>query len=183
MSLVALPSATAAELLALPDAEQWELIDGQFVERPMGALAVWVAGQIFGALFAYAKAHGGWVFGDGAGYRCYVDDPERVRRPDASFIRADRLSTIPSGFLTLPPDLAVEVISPTDLYYEVEAKVAEYLAAGVRMVWLVNPDNQSVRVFQPGLSTTQLEVNDMLHGGDVLPGFACRLSDVFPVDS
>jgi Uma2 family endonuclease len=171
---------TADELLLMPDGERYELVDGQLVERDMGALSGWVGNTVATELNLYARQHGGWAFGDGVGYRCYADDPERVRKPDASFVRADRLPSPPEGYNTIAPDLAVEVVSPNDIYYEVESKVDEYLAAGVRLVWVVNPVNKTVRVFQPGRIVCEFGPDDELTGGDVMPGFTCRVRSLFP---
>ncbi len=182
MSTVAQPTITADELLRMPDGDRFELVDGELVEREMGSVASWVSGQTFFRLNLLATNSGGWAFPDGTAYRCYDDDPERVRKPDASFIRAGRLpgDEIPEGYITVVPDLAVEVISPTDTYRDVEAKVAEYLDAGVPLVWLINPDNRSVRVFRAGQPVVQLRADDELTGDDVLPGFRCPVAELFP---
>ena len=181
MSTVADMTVTADELLQMADGDRFELVNGELVEKDMGALSGWVGGEAFGHLRDYAKGSGGWAFSDGTGYRCY-DDPDKVRKPDASFIRAGRLvnDEIPVGFITIAPDLAVEVVSPTDKYYEVEAKVEEYLEAGVLLVWVLNPANRSVRVFRQGCEPIQLGPNQKLTGGDVLSGFVCLVSELFP---
>ena len=171
---------TADDLLHMPDGERYELVDGELVERVCGALSGWIAGHVAAELGRFAHQHGGWAFGWGVGYCCFVDDPERVRRPDASFVRADRLPIPPQGFITIAPDLAVEVVSPNDMYYEVELKVDEYLAAGVRMVWVINPANQSVRVFHPKRIVEEIGTDGELTGGDVMPGFTCGVRLLFP---
>ena len=86
-----------------------------------------------------------------------------------------------AGYITIAPDLAVEVVSPNDIYYEVEAKVDEYLSAGVRLVWVVNPVNKSVRVFQPGRIVDEFGPDGELTGGGVIPGFTCSVRSLFPV--
>ena len=185
MSTVAQPAITADELLHMPDGERFELVDGELVEREMGSLAGWISNRLGAFLERYAERHGGIAFGEGAWYRCYDDDPERVRKPDASYIHAGRLpgDEIPGGYITIPPDVAVEVISPNDVYYDVEAKVEEYLDAGVPLVWLINPDNRSVRVFRAGKPVVQLRVHDELTGDDILPGFQCSVAELFPPQS
>ena len=171
---------TADSLLLMPDGERYELVDGQLVERDMGALSGWVGGEVFGRIREFACQHGGWAFGDGVGYRCYRDDPDRVRKPDASFVQAGRMETLPEGWVTIPPDLVVEVISPNDVYYEVEAKIDEYLSAGVRLIWVVNPANQTVREIRPGRQIHEFRTEDELTGGEVLPGFSCLVRSLFP---
>ncbi len=182
MSTVAQPTITADELLRMPDGDRFELVDGELVERKMGSLAGWISNRIGSRFEHFAEEHGGVAFGEGGWFRCFHDDSERVRRPDAAFIRPGRLpgDAIPSGYITVPPDVAVEVISPTDVYYEVEAKVEEYLDAGVPLVWLINPDNRSVRVFRAGQPVVQLRATDELTGEDVLPGFRCPVAELFP---
>ena len=181
MSTVADLAVTADELLQMPDGDRFELVNAELVEKDMGALSGWVGGEAFGHLRDYARQSGGWAFSDGTGYRCY-DDPDKVRKPDASFIRAGRLENneIPLGFITIAPDLAVEVVSPNDKYYEVESKVEEYLDSGVALVWVLNPDNRSVRVFHQGCEPIQLGAHQQLTGGDVLPGFSCQVAELFP---
>lgn len=173
----------AEDLLHMPDGDRYELVDGEFVEVEMGSKSSWVALEIAARLREFAKAKGGWAFGESTGYRCFAWDKERVRRPDASYVVMGRISPqeFPDPFITIAPDLAVEVISPNDIYYDVEAKAEEYLDAGVRIVWVVNPYNRTVRIFtQANRLSTQLGPNDELTGGDVLPGFTCRVADLFP---
>ena len=179
MSAIAEKSYTADELLSLPDGDRFELVDGQLLERSLGTIASWVGGEVYARLRDVARSTGGWAFADGTGYRCF-DEDDRVRKPDASFIRPGRLPQLPEGFTTSPPDVAVEVISPSDVLYEVEAKVDEYLDAGVKLVWLINPSNRSVRVFQPNQRPIQLGPADDLTGSDVLPDFRCSVAELFP---
>ena len=185
MSTVLEALITPEELLTMPNGDHLELVNGELREKDRGALSGWVGGEVAGQLREYSKKHGGWAFGDGVSYRCYDDDPNRVRIPDASYIRAGRFEDdeIPIGYVLIPPDLAVEVVSPNDTYYEVEEKVDEYLAAGVQMVWVVTPGSRSVRVFQQNSESVQLGLNQELTGGDVLPGFSCRVADLFPASA
>lgn len=185
MSTVAQSTITADELLRMPDGDRFELVDGELVEREMGSLSSWVSGRVSSRLDQHAERVGGWAFPDGTAYRCYDDDPDRVRKPDASYIRPGRLpgDEIPEGFITIPPDLAVEVISPNATYRDVEAKVAEYLDAGVPLVWLINPDNRSVRVFRGNHPSIQLRAGDELSDEEVLPGFRCSVAELFPPQS
>ncbi len=168
------------ELLERPDRDHFEVVEGQLVECSMGSEAGWVANRFGSKLDQYAEAHGGWVFSESAGYRCFADDPERLRRPDISFVRADRLREPPRGFIDIPPDIAIEVVSPTDRYSEVEMKVAEYLDAGVKMVWLADPAVRRVRVFRPDQSTIELTARETLCGYDIAPGFECLVGSFFP---
>ena len=140
---------TPEALLTMPDAVKYELIDGKLVERNMGMESSEIALRIAVLIAMFLRARQiGHLFGADASYRCFVDSPTKVRKPDVSFIRSGRLpgEKAPTGHCSIAPDLAVEVISPGDLVYEVEEKVAEYLGAGVALVWVVHPPTRTVRI-------------------------------------
>lgn len=110
-----------------------------------------------------------------------TQNPDTVRAPDIAFVCKER---IPSegkqkGFWVLAPDLVVEVISPFDRVSDVQKKVAEYLMAGVRLVWLVDPQIKTVTVYESLSQALLLSENDTLDGDDVLPGFSLPLSKLF----
>jgi Uma2 family endonuclease len=171
---------TPDELHALSDGANYELVRGELVVRKTGAESSWVGGQLHLLLANHCKATGaGWVLPSDAGYQCFTDDPARVRKPDVSFVRFDRLPGLPEGHLRLAPDLAAEVVSSAESYCEVEDKVDEYLAAGVRLVWVVNPPNRSIRVHRPDGTVTDLRQADDLTGENVLPGFRCAVAELF----
>src|SRR5262249_36783129 len=144
---------TPEDLSKMPDGELYELVDGNLVERKMSMLSSYVAGEIYDRLKQFSKAHQpGWVFPEGTSYQCFPSEPERVRRLDASFIRRERLSPerlMQEGHAKIAPDLAVEVVPPNDLAYEVDEKVDDYLDAGIPLVWVVNPRSRTVRVHWP----------------------------------
>jgi len=98
-----------------------------------------------------------------------------------AFVRQERIPPEgePEGYWELSPDLAVEVVSPTDSAAHIQAKVQEYLEAGTRLVWVVYPRTQTVVVYRPSGEALVLGEEDMLTGEDVLPGFACRVGDIF----
>ena len=175
---------TPDDLLTMPGGERYELVDGQLVEKAMGAESEWIGDELRYALKAFIKAkRNGLSFGPETGYQCFRNAPAKVRKPDASFIAADRLpgNRIPKGHIRIVPDLAVEVISPNDSYYVVDAKVHEYLEAGVRLIWVINPDLRSIKVFEASVGFTQeLTDGDELAGGEVLPGFSCPVASLFP---
>jgi Uma2 family endonuclease len=102
-----------------------------------------------------------------------------VRAADMVFIAAGRLAGVErEGFLPIAPDLAVEIVSPGDRWSEILTKVHEYLDAGVRLVWIVDPRTQTVHVYQPG-QVEQLSAEDTLDGGDVLPGLTLPVREIF----
>jgi Uma2 family endonuclease len=162
--------------------ENFEFVDGELVERDMSLLSVSTGGELYHRLHRFAVEHKlGRAFTDGLGYRCFADDPRKVRRPDVSFIKQSRLTrtVVTSNEVTIPPDLVAEVVSPNDLFYEIEARVKEYLVAGVRLIWVINPDSGIVQVYRADGSWTRLTPEDDLSGEDVVEGFSCRIADLF----
>ncbi len=163
-----------------------EFIDGTFVEKEMGWEAEWIANRLVWLLMSYCEPRMlGWVNGSNATYQCFEavfpDAPQHSRKPDVSFIRRHRMTrqTLPLANCRLAPDLAVEVISPNDLYGEIDEKVDEYLQAGVRLVWVVNPQTRVVHVRRADGSVSMLRGKQMLSGEDIVPGFECSLTDIF----
>lgn len=174
---------TPDEVLALPDAKTFELIDGELVEKqPMGAEAAWCATRLARLLDAHCDVHKlGWVMGE-APFTCFPDDPNMMRRPDVAFVRRGRLpgERPPKGAVCVAPDLAVEVVSPSNLQSEVDRKVHEYLQAGVRRVWIVNPDVRIVRIHRPDGTGLDLREDGELSGEDAVPDFRCPVRSLFP---
>ena len=175
---------TPEDLLAMPDGSQYELVNGRLVERHMGILSGWVGGRLLHRIATYCDERpAGWVFpaGDG-GYQGFPDSARTVRKPDVSFVSFGRFpnETPPQGYAHLAPDLAAEVVSPNDLYEEVDEKIEEYIRAGVRFIWVISPRNHTVRVYRADGSSGSLRENDELDGEDVLPGFRCPVRDLFP---
>jgi Uma2 family endonuclease len=160
----------------------YELIDGQPVEKQMGAEAAWVAGRLNRRLDEYSERTGaGWAFASDLGYRCFAGRPKLVRKPDVSFVRRDRLpGGLPKGDLRIPPDLAVEVVSPNETVYELDEKVEEYLSVGTPRVWVVNPQARTVIVHRPDGTLTKHRDGDTLADEEVLPGFGCTVRDFLP---
>ena len=191
MSTITAKSATAApvrrftpeDLLTLPDSVSYELFDGRLVERGLGTVSSWVGGKLHRLLGDYVEAKTlGWVFPADASYQCFPDEPERVRKPDVSFIRFGRLpgEKLPEGHARIAPDFAVEVVSPNDLASELDRKVKEYLGAGVRLVWVIYPDTRSARIHRANGSIAEARENDELSGEDVVPGFRCTVRELLP---
>jgi Uma2 family endonuclease len=175
---------TPDELLAMPDGRRYELVDGIPVERTMSLLAARVEMTLGRILDAYCVENNlGWVVSPSCGYQCFPWKPRLVRRPDISFIAAARLplrAQWSEGYVTIPPDLAVEVTSPSDGVYELEEKVDEYLRAGVRLIWVVHPEVRAILVVHGDGSAFRLRADGELSGEDVVPGFRCPVASLFP---
>ena len=128
-----------------------------------------------------------WVaLGDGVGYslgeHSEYEYEYEYRKPDASVVLMSRL---PAGWLSAPvfqfaPDLAVEVVSPTDSQWQVERKVEEYLAAGSRLVWVARPAMRRISAYLPDGTEKSFGPNDQIDAAPVLPGLRFRVGDVFP---
>ena len=178
--MVATRQVTVQEFAALPLDGVWELIEGEPVElMASGGRSGWIALRIGSRLEQFVSARDlGWVFSAETGFILFPDR-ETVRSPDAAVVMRGRLEVPPETFVPMAPDLAVEVLSPSDRMSEALAKVAMYLEAGVRLVWLVDPGSHSVAVFRPDAAPATLDADGILDGGDVLPGFALPLSEVF----
>jgi Uma2 family endonuclease len=173
---VAQPDQGAVDLAEVP--KGYELVDGHLVELNVGAKSGWVGGRLFALLLAHSDKHGlGHVFPGETAYRCFPNR-KTVRKPDASFIRRGRLKDeeIPDGEIKIHPDLAVESVSPNDLVYELDDKVEEYLAVGVRLVWVINPRTRIVIVHRADGSLVKLREGQDLDGEDVVVGFRCPLA-------
>lgn len=182
MNTLVKSTCTPEALLAMPDGDAYELVDGELVEWHMGCRSSRIGGRLFRLLDVYCDQERlGWVLPSDAGYQCFPDDPQKVRKPDVSFIQADRLSADdePEGWATLAPDLAVEVISPNDLFEAVLMKVDEYLGAGVQLVWVIDPATERVHVYRHGRRGDILTSADELSGEEVVDGFCCQIADLF----
>ncbi|MBA3314108.1 MAG: Uma2 family endonuclease [Planctomycetota bacterium] len=174
---------TPDDLLKMQDGERYELVDGDLMERNVSGLSSLVARKISGRVGEFTDQSGlGYTFGQDCSYQCYPFDPGKVRRPDGSFIRADRVSLeeLESGYVSVAPDLAIEVVSPNDLAYELKAKVEEYLSAGAKLVWVIDPQSRTLTVHRPDGTDSRLHEGDELTGEAVLPGFKCSVRELFP---
>ena len=171
---------TADELLRtpLPD-KRVELVRGVLVVREP-------AGFRHGAVSAaLARLLGDHVAGDRLGLVLAAEtgfqlakDPDTVRAPDVAFVRRERLpEPDPVGYAAFAPDLVVEVLSPGDRAGETLTKVGDWLNAGTRLVWVVDPARRLVRVYRQDGSETVLAEGESLDGEDVVPGFRCPLGE------
>jgi Uma2 family endonuclease len=160
----------------------WELIDGEMVEvSPEADLSSSTGIAIASLLFQHVRAARlGRVYGAAGGFVLFPDRAT-VLAPDAAFVRAERA---PQGearkhFPRLAPDLVVEVLSPSDRASEVVAKLELYQEAGVPLIWLVDPEKQTITVIASGRPVEVLKRDDTLDGADVLPGFSVPVAEIF----
>ncbi len=174
---------TPEDLLAMPDGKSYELVRGQLEERNMGVESSWVGTRIVIRLGQFCEVHKlGYVLQADSGYQCFPHDPDMVRRPDASFVKTGRFpgDVLPKGWAKIPPDLAVEVVSPNDLVYKLEEKLFDYGKVSVPLIWVINPESRTVTVYRREGSIIRLQDNDELSGEDVVPGFRCPIREILP---
>ncbi|MGQ0643247.1 MAG: Uma2 family endonuclease [Gemmatimonadaceae bacterium] len=176
------PAMTAEELLNLhlPD-RQVELVRGVLVVRePPGLQHGAVAFAIAARIGEFVRANDlGIVLAAETGFKLF-SDPDTVRAPDAAFIRRERVpDPLPRGYAAFAPDLAVEVVSPNDRAGEILTKVGDWLNAGSRLVWVIDPVRRSARVYRADGSECFLTEHDALAGEGLLPGFTCALAEIW----
>jgi Uma2 family endonuclease len=171
------PVAELAVVDAAIDDKEYEIVNGRKEAKMAGARHGEVCVKVILRMGNYLE--------ESKVGRIYTPDTtfligDRERLPDVGFISAERIPTegAPLGKWEIPPDLAVEVISPNDLYDKVKAKLREYFAAGVREVWLVEPEAQNVTIYQSPTRDRILSEEDELTS-ELLPGFKCRVGDLF----
>lgn len=177
------PLVTLEEFQRLPeeDAYRVELVRGRIVREPLpGAPHGWLTGRLVERIGSYAREHGLGIVVTETGFLLSVEPPT-VRGPDLAFLARESLPPeLPSqGFWRVAPDLAIEVVSPSNTAAEIREKVLEYLASGSRLVWVVDPASRSVSAYRSRRDIALLTVEDALEGGDVLPGFRLPIAELF----
>jgi Uma2 family endonuclease len=178
-----LQRSTASELFGMPDdGFRYELVKGELRKMsPSGWEHGVIVVNVTVLLAPYVKANKlGVCSGAETGFKI-ASDPDTVRAPDLAFVSQDRIPEggVPKKFWPGAPDLAVEVLSPGDTRAEVDEKVKDWLQAGARAVWVINPKRRSVSVYSPATDVTRLSEGDELEGGEVVPGFRCKVSEIF----
>ncbi len=172
---------TAEELLStnVPN-KRTELVRGRLiVHEPPGGRHGYIAANLAFRLNQHIDlTAAGAVFVGDVGFTLRRD-PDTVRGPDVAFVRKDRLpQPIPNSYLEFAPDLVVEVLSHNDRPGEVLAKVGDWLDAGARLVWVVDPERRLARVYREDGTEYMLDETAQLLGEDVLPGFSCTLASI-----
>lgn len=176
-------TATEEDAIRLVDGEPKrlvELVDGILVEKPLGQREGFMAATLIAIIVAHVRAHRLGVVGAPDTLMRLAKGQDRM--PDISFTA---WANLPSDDAHLQrvgryaPDLAVEILSPSNSRGEIERKRREYFAAGTKLVWIVDPDARTVAVFTDPTTFTLLTATDTLDGGTVLPGFVLSLADLF----
>lgn len=163
------------------DAHRYELVEGRLLVRePAGYTHGSVAAKVIARLVQHVDEQSlGVVLATDTGY-ILRRGPDTVRAPDVSFVSRERIpDPAPRSYAELAPDLAVEILSPSNRPAEIEARVRDLFRAGTRLVWILNPDAQAASVRRPGRPSRELGPDDSLDGEDVIPGFRCPLADIF----
>jgi Uma2 family endonuclease len=173
---------TADELWQMgSQAEDYELVRGELIEMtPPGGIHGNSAATLRSLLFIFVKEKKLGVVLVESGYKLAAN-PDTVRGPDISFLATAKIphTGLPSGYIHNAPDLAVEIVSPSDTASIIQDKVQDYLAYGVQLVWVVYPQQHLVVVYYPDGTSRTLRDADSLSGESVIPGFTCRVSDIF----
>ena len=173
---------TADDLLHMPDdGRRYELIRGELIElAPPGPKHGYVAGRTYKALddFVHPRRLGAIITESGF---IIASDPDTVRAPDAAFISAEMLPEggLPDQYMRMAPDIAVEVVSPSDREREVRDKALGWLAAGSRLVWVLYPATRSVTVYRSETDVSTVDSDQILDGAPVLDGFSVYVAELF----
>jgi Uma2 family endonuclease len=175
---------TADELWSMPDdGKRIELVKGELqVMTPAGFEHGWIASALCGELTVFLRASQlGRVFSADTGF-VLSRNPDTVRAPDLAFITTERITAagVHKKYFEGAPDLAIEVVSPDDRINDVDAKAQDYLAAGAALVWVVNPRWRTVTAYAAGNDVRVFTEKDNLTAPSVLPGFSCRVAELFP---
>lgn len=170
-----------AELQSLPaNGHKHELLDGNLVMSPVPANHGVICVRLILLLGNFVQRRKlGEVYDSSTGFRL---SSQVLLSPDVSFVGTARLKKIlrgPDRFLAGAPDLAVEVLSPSDRMRELHRKIDLYFQYGARLVWIVNWKREQIHIYQPNSIEARTGLSDVLSGQDVLPGFKCRLGQVF----
>ena len=160
----------------------YELVRGTLVEKQMSTRANWIASQVSYLLKSVYPTSRAYVFVEQPTY-CF-GNPDQMRKPDVALVWAERLASgLGDDELEIAPDLVVEVVSPTNTVTSQFERVSEYLAAGVPVVWVVDPPRRWVIVFRRDGSIAWRRAEDALKDDPFLPGLNLKVADIFPPET
>jgi Uma2 family endonuclease len=172
---------TAEEAFWLNPCDRWELVDGRVVEMsPTKKRHGRILMRLGRRLEEHVQRHQlGEIYAGDVGF-ILRRNPDTVRAPDLAFIRRERLPAVEEEtFSSVMPDLAIEILSPSDRWGAVEQKIAEYLSAGVASVWAVDPSREELRVYRPGQVSVTLGKDDQIEDPALLPGLKLQVAALF----
>jgi Uma2 family endonuclease len=165
------------------DGSRQELVQGRVVTMPPAQGPHGFSCLAIGSfIFQHARANRlGFALSNDTGV-VLARNPDTVRGPDVAFWCYERLPKLPKGYIPIAPDLAVEVISPSNRLQAIRQKIREYFANGTKRVWVIYPETRKVRVFVSPSKSSVLSETDTLDGEEVIPGFRCNVADLFPAE-
>lgn len=171
---------TEEEFMHLPDdGRKYELVNGEVQQVPSGHKHDIIGAGIIIKLGAHTKGHD-YLASAQAGFRMVNGN---IRSSDAAFTLKERLPEGPSeGFEAFAPDLAIEIVSPSESMPDLLIKVAEYFASGAQQVWLLFPEQTRVNLYTSPFDVQILFGEDEITGGELLPSFHCRVKELFEID-
>ncbi len=162
--------------------KRWEVVGGRFRQlAPASFKHGVVAGRLFAVLYRFVESQkSGYVLMAETGF-ILSENPLTLRAPDVAFVRCEKISDgkLPEQFARFAPDLVAEVLSPSDTYSALAEKVSDWLQAGVQAVWVVDPADRTISIHRANQPVRVLGEEDTLSGEDILPGFECKVSEVF----
>jgi Uma2 family endonuclease len=173
---------TDEEFMALPDdGDRYEIVNGELVNMgnsgiAHGNLCAFLAGTL--ALYVRPRKLG--VTCDSS--TAFKMKSGNKRSPDISFIAKERLKglkKLPKGFFEGAPDLAIEVLSPSNTFEEIHSKLVEYFESGCKLAWVINADEESVLVSRKPQPEKLLKITDTLDGEELIPGFTLAIAELF----
>jgi len=172
---------TDEEFMALPDGDRYELVNGELIIVGNSGMEHGNLGAFLcGLLEIYARRNKlGSTFDSSTAFTMKTGNK---RSPDVSFVAKDRLrglKKLPKGFFQGAPDLAVEIISPSNTFDEIHTKIVEYFDSGSKLVWVIHPDEESVLVYHKPQPDKLLQRSDSLDGETIIPGFTVPLAELF----
>lgn len=175
---------TAEEFFLLPqpdDGSQQELVRGEIITMAppggMHGVSCNKAGRKIGNFVD--DGPGGTVTSNDTGF-ITERHPDSVRGPDVAYWSKERLKEVPVGYIEIAPDMLVEMLSPSNTWKQIRKKLEEYFARGVRLVWVISPEDRTLTIYRTLDEGRVLHENAVVTGEDVLPGFTCRVNELLP---
>jgi Uma2 family endonuclease len=177
--------AVSDDLMKISSNGRYELIEGVIYEMsPTGEEHGFIAWKIMQKIGAFVEKNKlGIITSSETGYKL-SSNPDTVRAPDAAFKSNKKLSEcggVVKDYSTIMPELVVEVNSPSDSYTKIAGKVKDWLKSGVKIVWVIEPSDKTVAVYDETGNVNVLNKNDYLDGGDILAGFKCNVGEIFKI--